>query len=293
MNEEMLKSLVNTRKILREKFKAIKAGKSSIEENLEKTFLPISKPIKELISETKANQMKQEANQIKQREFIKKKSSTPDKKGAKRKLFKDSESSSDSEIFSDFQDAETLLPHSNEEVLSDFQYLMNKDQLDTLYGLNKDSHGDWMFGNSYFSIKNNQFQINDKAWPLTPGLYSLLFHKKPQNYDTAERQTYKEILMLTNAHKVNYDSNDRMKGTKAYKYTNIIKKLFGDLEQEKGGASLMTVNANPANYIYWDDPNELVNRLRLLLASQSAGHNNHSNEVISIIEELKEAHLIH
>ena len=46
------------------------------------------------------------------------------------------------------------------------------------------------------------------------------------------------------------------------------------------------------NYIYWDNPNELVNRLRLLMASKKAGHNNHDNEIISIIEELKEAEII-
>lgn len=44
--------------------------------------------------------------------------------------------------------------------------------------------------------------------------------------------------------------------------------------------------------MYWDDPNELVDRLRLLIASQSAGHTGHNNEIISIIEELREANII-
>lgn len=43
---------------------------------------------------------------------------------------------------------------------------------------------------------------------------------------------------------------------------------------------------------YWDDPNELVDRLRLLASSASAGHTGHNNEIISIIEELREANLI-
>lgn len=45
-------------------------------------------------------------------------------------------------------------------------------------------------------------------------------------------------------------------------------------------------------YTYWDDPNELVNRLRLLIASKSASHSGHANEIISIIEELREADII-
>ena len=48
-----------------------------------------------------------------------------------------------------------------------------------------------------------------------------------------------------------------------------------------------------SNYIHWDDPNELVDRLRLLLSSEGSGHNNHQNEIISIIEELKESNIIY
>jgi ABC-type ATPase involved in cell division len=41
--------------------------------------------------------------------------------------------------------------------------------------------------------------------------------------------------------------------------------------------------------VYWNDPNELVDRLRLLLASQSAGNTGVSNEILSIFEELYES----
>ena len=50
---------------------------------------------------------------------------------------------------------------------------------------------------------------------------------------------------------------------------------------------------NQLDYIYWDDPNELVYRLRLLLASQAAGNPSHTNEIISIIEELRDAKVIY
>ena len=46
------------------------------------------------------------------------------------------------------------------------------------------------------------------------------------------------------------------------------------------------------DYVYWNDVNEIVERLKLLIASQQAGHTNHDNEIISIIEELKEAKII-
>lgn len=45
-------------------------------------------------------------------------------------------------------------------------------------------------------------------------------------------------------------------------------------------------------YEYYDDPNELCDRLRLLIASKGAGNTNHDQEVNSIIEELKERGII-
>lgn len=45
-------------------------------------------------------------------------------------------------------------------------------------------------------------------------------------------------------------------------------------------------------YEYWDDPNELCKRLRLLISSQNAGNTNHTQEINSIIEELSERGII-
>ncbi|KYM98255.1 hypothetical protein ALC62_11042 [Cyphomyrmex costatus] len=54
----------------------------------------------------------------------------------------------------------------------------------------------------------------------------------------------------------------------------------------------MTLNDDAIEYVHWDDPNKLVDRLRLLDASQRAGNTAHGNEMLSIIEELREAGLI-
>lgn len=54
----------------------------------------------------------------------------------------------------------------------------------------------------------------------------------------------------------------------------------------------MEVDNNKINCIHWDYPNGLLDRLRLLLVSVSAGHTSHNNEINSIIEELKESHII-
>jgi len=54
----------------------------------------------------------------------------------------------------------------------------------------------------------------------------------------------------------------------------------------------VTLNDNKIDYIHWDDPNELVDHLRLLEVSRQAGHNAHDNEISLIVEELREASLI-
>ena len=54
----------------------------------------------------------------------------------------------------------------------------------------------------------------------------------------------------------------------------------------------MQVTTKPIDYIYWNDPNELVNRLNLLIASQNAVNTGQNNEINAIIEELYEANII-
>lgn len=45
-------------------------------------------------------------------------------------------------------------------------------------------------------------------------------------------------------------------------------------------------------YEYYDDPNEICDRLRLLVMSKASGNTNHDQEINSIIEELREAYII-
>jgi len=49
---------------------------------------------------------------------------------------------------------------------------------------------------------------------------------------------------------------------------------------------LVKPNYRP-EYIYWDDPNELVERLRLITAAYQAGNTAHCDEMMSILKELR------
>lgn len=58
------------------------------------------------------------------------------------------------------------------------------------------------------------------------------------------------------------------------------------------GGSCMTYNNKPIDYIFWDDPNERCERLKLLMANKIAENSSHDNEMLSRLSELKEEGII-
>lgn len=145
--------------------------------------------------------------------------------------------------------------------------------------------------------------IGGKKYEITAGIKEVLLKSKP-NLDLVtekDKLVYKDILITTNAHKRDYNPHGQIKGDRGMKYNLLIKPLFLDVEQNEGinsikktGGTLPVMKKYRKNtdFIYWDDPNELIERLKLLVASRDAGNNSHDNEIISIIEELKEAGII-
>ena len=53
--------------------------------------------------------------------------------------------------------------------------------------------------------------------------------------------------------------------------------------------SMLVKREHKTDYIFWDDPNELAERLQLLAASYQAGNRSYTNEIMAILEELREA----
>lgn len=330
MNERVLKELIRARNTLKRKFRSIKMGEMNKYENLEDTFKPITLPLKQIIniSEKKNKFLKIEkddiktenqdnANLLNNKPPFKFETSTPKKemtsslkftnKRSPKKIVEatlknDGYTTDDDDDNNDFysqadntsddNDTKDFYPESenvSDVNLFDLSNLAKTKEIDNVYGPHKDVNGEWKFGDSKIKLEEDKIIIGNQKWALTPGLFTLMFYKVPKNYDKSELEIYKKILINTNAHRRDYTPNGQIKGSKAFKYKNIIGKLF---KENKTGSGLMKLNSNKPNFIYWDDPNELVDRLRLLIASQNAGHNNHNNEIVSIIEELYEANII-
>lgn len=194
-----------------------------------------------------------------------------------------------------------LLEQSFQDYLSQYEPLTRKyirdmlneekkREFDHKYGIRFDPVLEkFSIGNSQLLFKGSDIVVQNKTYRGTKGLYELLFKKNPKEFSAQDERMYKEIVLKTNAHKRYYKASNQIDGSKLKKYKKIIAPITGDIG---GDGMLNEVTDNTVDYVYWDDPNELCDRLRLLLASQQAGHNSHINEINSIVEELREAQII-
>ncbi|EZA52905.1 hypothetical protein X777_07711 [Ooceraea biroi] len=185
--------------------------------------------------------------------------------------------------------------------------------IDTVYGVYIGETGT-MLGDKYFDVgSDDTIFVNGTRYEGAPGLYELIFMRKPDErvYTVQDTTMYRRILSATNAHRQRYQAHRPIQINKGVKYKQIIAPLMCiDSAAGHGGAGVepqppppppppppqslptMRVTDNAIDYVHWDDPNELVDRLRLIEASRNAGNDSHDAEFLSIIEELREAGII-
>lgn len=66
-------------------------------------------------------------------------------------------------------------------------------------------------------------------------------------------------------------------------------KIIRPLISQAKGKGMLWKSLKSRDIIHWDDVNELVDRLRHIAMSTEAGNRVHVNEILSIMEELREA----
>lgn len=131
----------------------------------------------------------------------------------------------------------------------------------------------FMIGDSVITFSGPNLCIgNVLCYRGSVGLYELLFKMNTRYpYAIQEKKDYADILKKTGA---------------------VYSLRSQTTQSRRGQGLLLDLNNKPIEYIYFDDVNELCDRLKLLVASQHAGNNNHSNEITSILEELRECNII-
>ncbi|KYN22502.1 hypothetical protein ALC57_05099 [Trachymyrmex cornetzi] len=311
--ERTAKLIAKTRASIRKKYRALKTGIMEKEIILEKQLKPIIEPLKQIAGNTAREGKPVETK------FMKSKRKNKQPKQQKQVTPFDSQ---DEEVFETGNNSslETSVrqalntPQGRQRLQSQLgplgQVYVNtllignaRNEIDLVYGVYFDENGT-MLGKKKFDLDTDDTIIIDgERYKGTPGLYELIFKKIPNNaiYTENDKQTYKHILLTTNAHR--RDNNARMpiKSNKGHKYKNIIAPLL--VTRSVSGTSIgsgiktnissaVRLAENEIDYVHWDDPNELVDRLQLLDTSRRAGNNAHDNEILSIIEKFREAGLI-
>lgn len=339
-SEEAVKSsLIKIRNSIKKKFRDLNNQKLDLNERITEEYQPIIEPLQDLVAETKRQSEQSQHENVDDQTKLNRKSKkvnprtdTTTFKSAlpphRRRLFaQDDNNDNDdmngiSEINWDTDNdgdlnqksarrEEDIVSSENKEevkqkILKEIKHI-DSPQFEACYGL-RNRRDELLLGNDLVTIEDGKgshyyYTIRKKQFAATPGLTNLLLRVDPKYYTGKDLETYKEMLMYTNTHKVGYKSRAAIRRNQnSRKYNNIIKQLFPDKRStKKSGASLkkqlqtdykIVMPNDEINYTYWDDPNELVDRLRLLLSSTAAGHTGHTNEIISIIEELGEAKLI-
>lgn len=186
----------------------------------------------------------------------------------------------------------------------------NQHAFDRYFGVNFDPRAvKWTIGNKEIMFDKDDFiHLGENQFFMgTRGLFELMFKRFPDISIITERdkQNYEKILLISSAHKQANNPNAPLKSGRSDKFKKIISQLPGLFKEEEAldedeyegdktliGSSYLPVTNNKIDYVHWNDPNELVQRLALLLASEEAGNRGHKIEIASLEEELREEGII-
>ena len=114
-------------------------------------------------------------------------------------------------------------------------------------------------------------------------------------YNEEDFENYVRLIYKTNTlYQDNNPNNPRPKSSKGQKWKNILKPIWTAMKQEKrerpkqkGKHQEDPIIEGEGLVVLPSDPNALLERLDLLLASKEAGHTGVRNELVSICDELK------
>ena len=165
------------------------------------------------------------------------------------------------------------------------KYLRLDDKIkDKTFGIRK-IDGHHYIGDTHVIIHKNNIIIDDEKFIGTPNLWNLIMLKDPpleEDYTEKDFKNYVKILLKTHVlHQGDNPNNPYPKSSKGNKWNRLLSNIWenrGEFAKEFAGKGIVIMPS---------DPNALLERLDLLLASQEAGHTGVRNELVSICDELK------
>ena len=152
-------------------------------------------------------------------------------------------------------------------------------------GAQKSPHSDRYRLNAgkMLTIGYNNIYVDGEKFTGTPGLWELIMKAEPDSeiYKQNDLKEYGKLLIKTNTLHNDFDPNNPYpRSSGGHKWEKILGPIWKEKEAAKKTAGKGVV-------VISSDPNALLERLDLLLASQEAGHTGVRNELVSICDELK------
>ena len=175
--------------------------------------------------------------------------------------------------------------YEEDESIGDIErHFLNKLNTDKSFGVRKEGEHHYIGNKHVIITEDDDIVIKEDGDRFlgTPGLWGLITSKDPEkdsiDWDKDDIKDYERLMIKTNAlHRENDPNNPNPKSSKSGKWKVILGPIWHNRENYDGkGIVIMS-----------SDPNALLERLDLLLASQEAGHTGVGNELVSICDELK------
>ena len=181
------------------------------------------------------------------------------------------------------------------------RHFLNKPNTDKTFGVCK-IDGHHYIGNKHIIITDEDDIIikeNGDRFFGTAGLWALITSKDPDkesiDWDKNDIKDYERLMIKTNAlHQNNNPKNPHPKSSIGKKWLGLLSPIWDKykaMSSRERGKKLTPWTrkefAGEDAVIMPSDPNALLERLDLLIASQEAGHTGVRNELVSICDELK------
>ena len=201
------------------------------------------------------------------------------------------------------EEEEEVEKEEDESVGEIARHYLNEQYRDTKFGIRKKGHH--FVGNKHVIIENNDIIIakDGDRFKGTDGLWKFITLRDPVDFDKEDKDEYERLMVKTNALHRDYP---RPRGSVGKKWKNILgpiwykKQGFSEedalrMTKDKNYRKRLLKKMRKIKYEYEgegvvvipSDPNVLLERLDLLIASQEAGNTGVGNELVSICDELK------
>ena len=184
-----------------------------------------------------------------------------------------------------------------------YNYLHGKEykNIDVSFGIHLGDNGKYYMGaqksphsdryrlnaGKMLTIGFNNIIVDGEKFRGTTGLWELIMKAEPdrEKYEQKDLKEYGKLLIKTNALHHDFNPNNSYpRSSSSYKWEKILSPIWKEMKEEKEAAKK---TAGKGVVVISSDPNALLERLDLLLASQEAGHTGVRNELVSICDELK------